>query len=94
MLAKKQLDFSERALLDIADIEAYLSSENPRIADKIVHAIYDAAVQLEEHPKLGREGQSGTRELIMSRYPYTLVYRLTASKICIVTVLHQSRQYP
>ena len=95
MSASRQLEFTARAIRDIASIEAYIFSDNPRAATKVVATLYKAAEQLENNPTLGHVGRhSGTRELVLSRYPYTLVYRLTTNKIRILAVLHQSRQYP
>lgn len=95
MSARRQLDFTARAIRDIAGIEAYIMADNPRAAEKAVATIYKASEQLEINPTLGHEGRcSGTRELVLARYPFTVVYRLTANKIRVLTVLHQSRKYP
>lgn len=37
---------------------------------------------------------SGPRELILSRYPYNIIYRIARAKVRIVRVIHQSRQFP
>lgn len=95
MSGKKLLEFSAEAIRDVAGIEAYIMADNPGAAKKVIAAIYSTAEQLEANPLLGREGSNpGTRELVLARYPFTLIYRVTASKIRILTVLHQSRQYP
>lgn len=95
MSGKKLLEFSARAIRDVAGIEAYIMADNPSAAKKVVAVIYSASEQLETNPMLGHGGSNpGTRELVLTRYPYTIAYRLTAHKIRILTVLHQSRQYP
>ena len=95
MSARRSLEFAARAIRDIAGIEAYIVANNPRAAAKVVSAIYKAAEQLEINPTLGHDGRcSGTRELVLARYPFTVVYRLTTNKIRVLTVLHQSRKYP
>ena len=44
---------------------------------------------------IGHEGKrAGTRELVITKYPYTIIYRLTADKVRIVAVTHQSRKHP
>jgi plasmid stabilization system protein ParE len=48
-----------------------------------------------DFPMLGHVGRRlGTRELVLSKYPYTIVYRLTVKKIIIAAVIHQSRKNP
>ena len=43
---------------------------------------------------LYREGKKpGTREYVMRRFPYTLIYRVTAGKLTIVRVLHQAMRH-
>jgi len=40
---------------------------------------------------MGHPGEiAGIRELSLSKYPYTLIYRLTAEKVLIAAVVHQS----
>jgi toxin ParE1/3/4 len=95
MGAKKQLEWSQRSLENVIDIEEYISLENPAAARKVTAAIVATAEQLRNQPKLGRTGRrAGTRELVVARYPYFISYRLTARKITVVAVIHQSRKYP
>ena len=47
-------------------------------------------------PRLGRAGRiGGTREFPVTGLPYTIVYRSTDDEeVAILTVVHQSRQFP
>ena len=95
MSAKKQLKFTARAFSNIADAEAFIAKENPTAAEKVVETIYRTAERLESFPELGKAGRvSGTRELALEKYPYTLAYRVRAAYVVVYAVLHQSRQYP
>ena len=95
MSARRLLEFSARSIRDVTSIEAYIIADNPRAAEKVVITLYKTAEQLESNPTLGHVGRCpGTRELVLARYPYTLIYRLTTNKICVLAVLHQSRQFP
>ena len=92
---KKSLDWSRRAERDAASIYDYIALDNQAAARQVMGELRKAINSLIEFPLLGRDGQiSGTRELVLDHYPYTIVYRLTPTKIRILTVLHQSRQYP
>ena len=95
MPGKKQVEFSARALNAIISIEAFIALGNVAAARRVADAIMNAAGRLADDPEIGKLGRNaGTRELILKRYPYTIVYRLTVSKVRIVAVVHQSRQYP
>jgi toxin ParE1/3/4 len=95
MGARKQLEWSFRSLENVIKIEERIALENPAAARKVTSTILATAEQLRDLPMLGRSGRrAGTRELVITRYPYFISYRLTARKITIVAVIHQSRKYP
>jgi toxin ParE1/3/4 len=54
-----------------------------------------AIARLEEFPRLGREGRiPGTRELIVSRTPYLVAYRIIGDAIHVLRVLHGRQRWP
>lgn len=64
-------------------------------ADKVVAEIRRKAAQLEGFPYLGRTGQvRRTRELVIPKYPFALVYRIIGNRVRIGRVLHQHQKYP
>ena len=78
----------------MAAIKQYIAADNPIAAEQVVTYIIATADSLSAFPLLGRMGRkAGTRELVVPQYPYLLVYRLTASKVTILTVAHQSRKH-
>jgi toxin ParE1/3/4 len=91
----KQLEWSFRAARDVLAIDMYLSAENPNAAFEVVEHIVKRAEQLRRHPFLGHSLGSGRpRKLVLTRYPYNIHYRLTASRVRILRVLHQARRLP
>ena len=94
MSAKKRLEFSRSSIADIESIKQYISTVNPRAAERVINRMIKVADHLVDFPMLGRIGRkAGTREIIVPEYPYLLVYRLTASKVIIVTVAHQPKKH-
>ena len=92
---KKQLEWSVRSERDLLAIDAHISSDNPVAAEHVVDYIISQAELLARFPLMGRIPKSGApRELVFTRYPYNLIYRITRTKIRIVRVIHQSRLYP
>ena len=92
---KKQLEWSARSERDLLAIDAHISLDNPVAAEHVVDYIISQAELLTRFPLMGRIPKPGTpRELVFTRYPYNLIYRVTRTKVRIVRVIHQSRLYP
>lgn len=73
----------------------YIAQDNPQAALGQWDQIERQADMLIDHPEMGRKGRvAGTRELVISRTPFLLVYRLTGKQIEIVTFLHGSQLWP
>ena len=73
----------------------YTSRDNPTAAEAVVDFIIARAELLIRHPMMGKIMKpGGPRELILSRYPYNIIYRIARAHVRIVRVIHQSRQFP
>ena len=94
-MPKKRLDYAARARRDIEAIEAYyLEEASETVADRIVNAILSQAEKIAALDPTFRPGiREGTRECVMTRYPYTLVYLTNAREVKISRVLHQRSEY-
>lgn len=91
MSEKKRLEWSYRAALNVEGIRDYIERDNAKAAQNVLSEIRKSARHLLEFPFTGHEGKrAGTRELVLPKYPYTILYRLTAGKVRIVAVLHQA----
>ncbi len=84
----------EPARADLRDIIEYISADNPNAAERLKAGNERALLLLAEHPCLYKSGQvPGTRELVP--HPnYIVVYRVTAGRVAIVSVVDARRQYP
>lgn len=93
--ASKRLEWSPRAGRDLLAIEAFYAEYSQATADQVMGEIRHNAVQLETFPRIGRRGQvAGTRELVIMKYPFLLVYRIVGRRVRIGRVLHQHQKYP
>ena len=93
--AKKQLEWSVRSGRDLLAIDSHIASDNLVVAEQVVDYIINQAELLTRFPLIGRIPKPGApRELVFTRYPYNLIYRITRTKVRIVRVIHQSRLYP
>jgi toxin ParE1/3/4 len=85
----------KRALLDLDEVEAYVSLDNPGAAAGVVLKIIKAVSFLKEHPGMGRVGRiPGTKELVVTDTPYIVPYRVKDDSVQILRVYHSSRKWP
>lgn len=75
----------------------YIANENLRAALDQLGEIEEQSDMLADHPEIGRVGRRhGTRELVINRTPFILVYRVRAKakRIEILRLLHGAQKYP
>lgn len=73
----------------------YLAVHSPRAAAALGDAIVHAVEGLRDFPDIGRPGRMpGTRELVVVRTPYVVVYAREGSTLQILRVLHGAQQWP
>lgn len=90
----RKLAWSKRADADLAGIDAYyLEHAGERIAEEAVDAVYWQARLIAETGLIYRAGKRNTRECVMKKWPYTIVYRIEPRAVTVVRVLHQRRAY-
>lgn len=75
----------------------YIAQDNPVAALGQLDEIERQTDMLVLHPEMGRPGRvDGTRELVISRTPFIVVYRLKhrARRIELIRFLHGAQQWP
>lgn len=86
-----------RALKDREKQIAYIATHSPTNAVEQGDRIQNQANLLADYPEMGRIGRKPrTRELVVNRTPFVLVYRVraTARRVEILRVLHGAQQWP
>jgi toxin ParE1/3/4 len=90
-----QIKWLKRALLSLDAEAAYIAQENPKAANALVSHIFKSVAQLANHPSIGRAGRVfGTRELVITQYPYIVPYRIKDDAVEVLRVIHTSRKWP
>lgn len=91
-----QVRWTQPAVADLTGIFDYLSEhQSSELAERVIRTVVEAAESLRAFPKKGRLGRElDTRELVMQRYPYIVIYTLKPDALEILTVLHTSRKFP
>ena len=84
-----------KALSNLVEITEYIAKDDLEIAKKIAAHIRESVADLARQPNLGRQGRVyGTRELVLSKYPFIIPYRVKDGELQILAVFHTSRKPP
>lgn len=90
-----RLVWSRAAVADLEELAAYIAEESELIAEFVEVRIHEEAMLLSRFPRAGRPGRvSGTRERVVLRTPYILVYRLHSETVRILRVFRGARRWP
>ena len=72
---------------------AFLEEEDPKAARLLASRVSEAIKRLRRYPLIGRPGlEIGTREWVVDRTPYVLVYRIEDGWLTLLRVWHSARQ--
>ena len=83
------------AIADLEEARAYIARDDPKAARRVASALVASVDRLSEHPGIGRPGRiPGTRELVVSRTPYLIPYRVRDGVVEILRVFHARRRWP
>lgn len=80
---------------DLEDLAAYIAADSEQTAENVESRIRVEAELLARFPLSGRMGRvSESRERIIRRTPYILVYRVALARVLILRVYHGARRWP
>ncbi len=83
---------TDQAEADLAEILEYLDQHSPLIAERVADAFDDRFRLLAQFPEMGRareELSTGLRSVVVEHY--VIFYRVTASAVELIRILHEAR---
>ncbi|EBK1959564.1 type II toxin-antitoxin system RelE/ParE family toxin [Salmonella enterica] len=85
----------ESADADLGSITDYIGQFDVNAAERIWYRLRDSVLPLSEHPYLYRPSDRvpGLREIV-AHPNYVVLYRVAATRIEVVNVVHARRQFP
>jgi toxin ParE1/3/4 len=87
--------WTPRAAARLSLINDTIAEANPRAASRVTARIVDRVRDLAQIPFQGRPGKmAGTRELVIVRTPYIVVYRIGRQQVDVITIIHGAQQWP
>lgn len=80
---------------DLAALRGFIAQDQPEATRRHAEAILAAAAGLTRFPESGRPGRvAGTRELVVGRTPWVVVYRWRGEVIEVLRALHGRQRWP
>lgn len=95
-MQRKRLEYLASARRDLRRIaEYYIETAGATTTAKIGREIGKTLLQISEHPEIGRKLETAPyRQLVISQYPFVILYRLTPTAARIIRILHQAQKKP
>jgi toxin ParE1/3/4 len=88
-----KLKYTSAALFDIRRIHEHVCAETPTAAEHVRCSILKSIETLLSFPFLGKAGRRrGTREKIIPRLPFLIVYRIDEAALVILRIYHGAQQ--
>jgi toxin ParE1/3/4 len=90
-----KLIWSGAAVRDLEELAAHIGEESEQAAESVEARIHEDAALLSRFPRSGRIGRvPRTRERVVGKTPYILVYQVDSARIRILRIYHGARKWP
>jgi toxin ParE1/3/4 len=91
-----RVEWSQPAVADLQRISEYIEQDRSlETANRVSRVIYDAVQSLRTMPYRGRPGRvDNTRELLVQRFPYVIVYEVFDERVLILNIVHGAQKWP
>ena len=87
-----ELSFHPEAVEEAAAAREWYAERSPRAADAFVAELERGFAVLQEAPHRWPEDVTGTRRLLLRRFPFALIYALRVDRVLVLAVAHLHRR--
>jgi toxin ParE1/3/4 len=88
-----RIEYSRRALSQLASIYEYLAGRSPATAQSVRSSVRSTIERLEELPLLGKlTDETDVHVLVEPEYLYRVFYRVEGKLVTVIRILHRSQQ--
>jgi len=88
----KPLAFHPEARQDIIGAYEWYAAQSQQAADRFFEELLPALDRIQEWPGLYPANLHGTQRLVLSRYPFSIIYRELLEEIQVIAVAHAKRR--
>lgn len=87
------IDFHAEALEELRQATVYYETQLPGLGLDLYVEVSAALDRIREHPHIGSLIKSRFRRVVLNRFPFSIVYRLSGSSSAVIlAVAHHSRR--
>ena len=86
------LEFHPEAELELTEAALYYELEVPGLGERLGAEVWRATDLLLEQPELGHRIDPDLRQLVLRRFPFTLIYSASPEVLYVVAVAHDKRR--
>lgn len=87
--------WTKRAVRNRFEQLQYIGEQNPTAAARLSLELENQIRLLASYPEMGRTGRTAkSRELVISRTPFVVIYRIHHDSIEIFRLLHGAQKWP
>ena len=86
-----RLEFHPEAELELIEAAVHYELQVPGLGEHFEAEVRRVTDLLLEHPEIGQPVDPDLRQLVISRFPFTLFYCTTSDVLRVEVVAHQSR---
>jgi plasmid stabilization system protein ParE len=86
--------FSDPASEDLAEAVRWYEQQRSGLGAQLLGAVSAAIEQIRAHPESGtpRPSRPTVRQVLVSRFPYSVVYQVRDGAVRVIAVAHTSRR--
>lgn len=90
-----RIRYSLNASMDLAEIFAYIASDNPKAASAVVGRVQEVVARLALFPGSGHLSDvPGVRIAPLIRFPYSVYYAVEGDELLVLHIRHGARRTP
>lgn len=87
-----QLKFHESAERELNEAADFYDLRSPGLGDAFLDEVERGLSQIAKHPQAATPALGTVRKRILARFPYSILYSVSAAEIRILAIAHQKRR--
>jgi plasmid stabilization system protein ParE len=87
-----QVELHEDADLEMNEAAAYYDRESANLGGIFLDAVAAGFGRIGKYPESGSELRGGARKLALPKFPFTIIYLISADHIRILAIAHQRKR--
>jgi plasmid stabilization system protein ParE len=88
----RSLELHPQAIQEARAAHDWYRARNERAASAFLDELAHALEQVRLHPERWPRAEDGSRRVLLNRFPFAVVYRLTQAGLLVIAVAHGKRR--